>query len=238
VGAAGGGRRSATAAPVAARVAVTPSGALVAPAPFAGIGALPVALWGAMLAAAVVAVPAAFRMFDPALVGESLLGGVDPYLALGVLGAAVSVAVFVHGGCKLADDDDHTAHPSSFSAVLRQGGQEVAFITVWVAVAYVSWSVFSHLTGFDGSQLPLHGIVGVLIGATVGLIPGCGVQIVFTGIFVTGGMPLSTLVANSISQDGDALLPMLAVEHRSALLATVITVVPAAVVGTALLLLG
>jgi hypothetical protein len=84
----------------------------------------------------------------------------------------------------------------------------------------------------------LFGIAGVLVGAAVGLIPGCGVQIVFTGIFLAGGMPVSTLVSNSISQDGDALIPLLALEQRSALLATVITTVPAVLTGTALLLLA
>ena len=50
-------------------------------------------------------------------------------------------------------------------------------------------------------------------------------------------MELATSVANSISQDGDALLPLLALEHRSSLLATVLTTVPALVVGLAFLVL-
>jgi hypothetical protein len=105
---------------------------------------------------------------------------------------------------------------------------------VWVALDYLSWQFFTTLTGFDGSQLPLFGAVGVL----VGLIPGCGVQIVFTRIFLAEGMPLPTPAANAISQDGDALLPLLALERRSALVATVLTTMPALVVGTALLLLS
>ncbi|MBA4608428.1 hypothetical protein H1W00_08065 [Aeromicrobium sp. Marseille-Q0843] len=80
--------------------------------------------------------------------------------------------------------------------------------------------------------------MGVLVGACVGLIPGCAIQIVFTGIFLAGGMPLSTLAASTVSQDGDALIPLLALEHRSALLATVITTIPAVVVGFGILLLG
>jgi hypothetical protein len=63
------------------------------------------------------------------------------------------------------------------------------------------------------------------------------VQIVFAGIFAAGGMPLATLVANTISQDGDALLPLLALEHRSALVATVLTTIPALVVGLGFLVL-
>ena len=58
------------------------------------------------------------------------------------------------------------------------------------------------------------------------------------GLFLAGGMPLPTLVANSISQDGDALLPLLALERRSAVLATCITTVPALLVGGGLLLLS
>ncbi|MCD4532870.1 putative manganese transporter [Nocardioides sp. cx-169] len=153
-------------------------------------------------------------------------------------GTAVAVVAFVRGGCKLADDDDDwTAHPTSMTQVLHHGGHEIAFVTVWVAVAYLAWSLVTHLTGFDGSQLPLFGVAGVVVGALVGLIPGCAVQIVFAGIFLAGGMPLSTLVANTVSQDGDALLPLLALEHRSALLATVLTTVPALLDGAALLVL-
>jgi hypothetical protein len=215
--------------------AVTSDGALVArPAPSVRVGVLPTTIWITLAVAATVAVPVTFRVFDPAAVGHALLGGVDPYLALGLVGMIVCVATFVAGGCRLAGD--RSAHPSSFAEVLKQGGHEVAFITVWVSVAYLVWSVLSHVTGFDGSQLPLFGLAGVLVGALIGLIPGCGVQIVFAGIFVAGGMPQATLVANSLSQDGDALLPMLALEPRSALLATVLTTIPAIFVGLMVLI--
>jgi Putative, 10TM heavy-metal exporter len=110
-------------------------------------------------------------------------------------------------------------------------------VTVWVAAAYIAWSLLTHVTGFDGSQLPLFGLAGVVVGACVGLIPGCAIQIVFAGIFVAGGMPLPTLLANTVSQDGDALIPLLALEHRSALLATVLTTIPALAVGLGLLVL-
>jgi hypothetical protein len=84
----------------------------------------------------------------------------------------------------------------------------------------------------------LGGVAGVLAGAFIGLVPGCAVQIVFTGLYVAGGLPLPTLVANAISQDGDALIPLAALRRRSAALATVITTAPAVVVGLGLLALG
>jgi hypothetical protein len=202
-----------------------------------GLGIMPTLLWFFLAGGLVLSLPVTFQLLDPAALGAALLGDVDPYLALGTVGTTLCLIAFVQGGCKVADDDTSTAHPSSMTQVLRHGGHEVAFVTVWVAAAYVAWSLLSHITGFDGSQLPLFGVAGVLVGALVGLIPGCAIQIVFAGIFLAGGMPVSTLVANTISQDGDALIPLLALEHRSALLATVLTTLPAIVVGLALLVL-
>ncbi|WP_167736075.1 putative manganese transporter [Nocardioides sp. 503] len=191
------------------------------------LGVLPALLWLTLGTGATVSVPVTFQLLQP----DNL------YLVLGVAGTLLAVVAFARGGGKLADDDTESAHPTSMTQVLRHGGHEIAFVTVWVAVAYVTWSVVSHTTGFDGSQLPLFGVAGVLVGALIGLVPGCAIQIVFAGIFLAGGMPLPTLVANTISQDGDALLPLLALEHRSALLATVLTTVPALLVGSALLVL-
>jgi hypothetical protein len=206
------------------------------PTPVHSVGVLPAMFWLLVGTGFTVSLPVTFQALDPARLAAAL-GGVDLYLTLGVAGTLVAAVSFVMGGCRLADDDLSTAHPSSLAEVFRHGANEVAFVTAWVAVAYLAWQFLTILTGFDGSQLPLFGLAGVVVGALVGLIPGCGVQIVFTGIFLAGGMPLPTLVANAISQDGDALLPLLALERRSALVATVLTTLPALVVGTTLLLL-
>ncbi|WP_205474043.1 putative manganese transporter [Nocardioides sp. SYSU D00038] len=232
-------RRSHPPVPAPPRVPVTTAPVVAAPtlqsvlptvgagSRLAAVGALPVLLWLSLGAGATLSVPVTFQL--------TVAG--DLYLVVGVLGATLAAVAFALGRGRLADDDTRSAFPTSMAQVLRHGGHEVAFVTVWVAAAYVAWSLLTHLTGFDGSQLPVLGAAGVVVGALVGLIPGCAVQIVFTGIFLAGGMPVSTLVANTISQDGDALLPLLALEHRSALLATVITTVPALLVGGALLLL-
>jgi len=200
-----------------------------APAPaFLSVGVLPVALWIALGAGAGVSVPVTFQLTAVS----------DLYLAVGLLGTGLAVVSFVSHRGRLADDDVASARPATMAQSLAHGVHEVAFVTVWVAVAYLAWSGVTHGLGFDGSQLPLWGVAGVLVGAGIGLVPGCAVQIVFAGIFAAGGMPLSTLAANTVSQDGDALLPLLALEHRSALLATVITTVPALLVGSVLLLLA
>jgi hypothetical protein len=219
------------AAPVVPAMPVVPAApaepAVRSPLVLHEIGALPVLLWLVIGGGATVSVPVTFQLLDPEML----------YLVVGVLGAVVALVVFARAGCRLADDDEASAGEQSLGAVLRHGGHEVAFVTVWVAVAYVAWSLLTHVTGFDGSQLPVLGLAGVVVGALIGLVPGCAVQIVFAGMFAAGGVPLATLVANTISQDGDALLPLLALEHRSALLATVLTTIPALVVGLAFLVL-
>ncbi|MFG2061983.1 putative manganese transporter [Micromonospora sp. NPDC048871] len=194
------------------------------------------AFWGLTAPAFVVSVPVLFQLVDPAVLTRAL-GGVDPYLALGVLGTMLATLIFAAGRGRLADDSLETAHPRSIGATLRHSAHEASFITVWVAVAYLAWQVVISTTGFDGSQIALGGLLGVLVGAGIGLIPGCAVQIVFTGLYVSGGLPLPTLVANAISQDGDALIPLAALRRHSALMATVITTIPAVAVGSALLLL-
>ncbi|GAA0362736.1 putative manganese transporter [Micromonospora gifhornensis] len=192
--------------------------------------------WGLTVPAFAVSVPVLFQLVDPAVLTRAL-GGIDPYLALGVLGTLLATVIFAAGRGRLADDNLETAHPQSMGATMRHSAHEASFITVWVAVAYLAWQVVTSTTGFDGSQIALGGLLGVLIGAGIGLIPGCAVQIVFTGLYVSGGLPLPTLVANAISQDGDALIPLAALRRHSALMATVITTIPAVVVGSALLLL-
>ncbi|MDO3705334.1 putative manganese transporter [Micromonospora sp. C28SCA-DRY-2] len=194
------------------------------------------AFWGLTTPAFLVSVPVVFQMVDPGVLTDRL-GGVDPYLALGVLGTLTAMLIFAAGRGRLADDTLETAQARSFRETLRHSAHEASFVTVWVAVAYLAWQVFSTSTGFDGSEIALTGILGVLVGAAIGLIPGCAVQIVFTGLYVSGGLPLPTLVANAISQDGDALIPLAAMRRHSAALATVITTIPAAAVGAALLLL-
>ncbi|MFC4020113.1 putative manganese transporter [Micromonospora sp. GCM10011542] len=194
------------------------------------------AFWGLTTPAFLVSVPVVFQMVDPAALTDTL-GGVDPYLALGVLGTLTAVGLFAAGRGRLADDNLETAHPRSMRETMRHSAHEASFVTVWVAVAYLGWQIVTTVTGFDGSQLALTGLVGVLVGAAIGLIPGCAVQIVFTGLYVSGGLPLPTLVANAISQDGDALIPLAAMRRHSAALATVITTIPAAAVGAALLVL-
>ena len=66
-----------------------------------------------------------------------------------------------------------------------------------------------------------------LLGALVGLIPGCGPQVVVATLYTHGVIPFSALLANAVSNDGDALFPAIALAPKAAVMATLYSTIPA-----------
>jgi hypothetical protein len=169
------------------------------------------------------------------------LGGVDPVLVVGGLGTLLSAVVFAGTRDKLRDDtmSSVAAKLSSMRAVLVESARETTFVTVWVAIAFIVTALVVGLgdipllagEGSGAVFVGRAGLAAVFVAALIGLLPGCGPQIVLTGLYVSGVLPFSVLIANALSQDGDALFPLLAGHRRAAGLATVITTVPGVVAG-------
>ena len=196
--------------------------------------------WWLTAAGFVVAVPVVFGLTDGGELAR-YLSGVDPYLVTGVAGTLVAVAVFARSGFSLGDDTVESIEGKchGLADMLRHGARETAFVTVWVTVAYLATTWIIALGGFDlAAAVAISGVAGVLLGAAIGLVPGCAVQVLLTGLYATGMVPFATLVANALSQDGDALFPLVMMDRRSALIATGLTTVPGVLVGTGVLLLG
>jgi hypothetical protein len=117
---------------------------------------------------------------------------------------------------------------------LQKAAQDTNFVTAWVIVAFLSFELITMFTGTDLAQLfSGWGIWMPLVGLLVGLLPGCGPQILVTSLYISGAVPMSTQIANSISNDGDALFPAIALAPKAALAATFYSAVPAIVVGYA-----
>ncbi len=117
-------------------------------------------------------------------------------------------------------------------APLTRANEETAFVMIYVVTAFWLFEVSQQVFGFDLKAL--FGGLAVwmpLIATLVGFIPGCGPQIITTTLYLNGAIPFGALVANSISNDGDALFPALAIAPRDALVATIITAIPALLVG-------
>ena len=47
------------------------------------------------------------------------------------------------------------------------------------------------------------------------MIPGCNAQIIFVSLYIRDLVPFSALLANTISQDGDALFPLIAIDKKA-----------------------
>jgi hypothetical protein len=162
--------------------------------------------------------------------------GITVERIVGLTGVVCCVAVLLLGrGQGAALGCTALARPGG---VLRAAARETAIVVCWVAVAFVVVELVVAATGLDLARLPVVGLVGVLVGAALGLVPGCGPQLVLTGLYAQGLVPLPMLLANALSQDGDALLPLLVLDRRAALLGTGVSTIPGVLVGSVLVGLG
>ena len=123
---------------------------------------------------------------------------------------------------------EHGQHGSILLRVIN----DTNFVTVWVIAAFLAYELTVHFTGADISAWFLvWAPFTPLIAALVGFLPGCGPQIVVTTLYLSGAIPLGALLANAISNDGDALFPAIALTPKAAVVATLYSGIPALIVG-------
>lgn len=113
-------------------------------------------------------------------------------------------------------------------APFTRAAEETSFIAIWVIGAYLAYDYIVAFSGVDlkdlfASVAPLLPLMGVLIG----LIPGCGPQVLVTTMYVNGLIPFAALMGNAISNDGDALFPAIALNPKAAIMATLYSTIPA-----------
>jgi hypothetical protein len=78
----------------------------------------------------------------------------------------------------------------------------------------------------------------LILAVLVGIIPESGPHILFITLYATGNIPLSILLANSITQDGHGSLPLLAETRKDFLRMKAINLLLGLIVGSAGLLFG
>lgn len=161
---------------------------------------------------------------------------------LGVLGTGLSMLMMIFSNKFIRDDSHEEAEMklASLKETFVHNAQETAFVGTWVFAAYLAYELFVLLLGSGSylageaaitSFLSQTGLTAVIIGVLIGIIPGCGPQIIFVTLYTRGLIPFAALLANAISQDGDALFPLIAIDKRSAFWATVWNTIPALGVG-------
>ena len=159
---------------------------------------------------------------------------------IGIIGTTFSVILYFAQKNWFADDTEATIGDKlhSMRETMVHAASETAFVTFWVMIAYLAFEfsmLFSGITEQDMSNYG-DGFIAVMAAAIIGLIPGCGPQIIAITAYTKDIISFPALTANAISQDGDALFPLL-VRHKSASLwATVHTTIPAIIAGIVLLI--
>lgn len=130
------------------------------------------------------------------------------------------------------DGEEGSNNFSSSYETFRHAAMETSMVTVWVIVAYLLYEYSVGFFHIDIAELATTaGIFAPIAGSLIGWIPGCAPQIVLAQLYAENGIPFSTLAANAISQDGDALFPLMAIDVKAAIVATIYTSIPAFVVG-------
>ena len=170
----------------------------------------------------------------PMVAGPTFAGA---FTVAGLLGTTLSAYLYFVGRKYVGHGDVGRARDTfgSVSETLTHAAMETSFVTVWVVAAYLLYEYGIAFTGFDvAAAAAAAGVLAPVAGALVGLVPGCGPQIVLATAYAGGAIPFSALVANAISQDGDALFPLIAIDKTAAVVASIYTTIPALVVGVAL----
>lgn len=169
-----------------------------------------------------------------------------PIKNLSVIGAVGTLFSLIYTliSKKVLKDDNHAETESkmhSLKETLVHNAEETAFVISWVFLAFLLYEVGLEFMGGEEvlvAFMSKSGFLVVLIAVLVGLIPGCGPQILLATLYVAGVIPFSALIANAICNDGDALFPLLAINKKSAVWVSVYNLIPALIVGGGFYLFG
>jgi len=151
--------------------------------------------------------------------------GMDVVLVFSFSAALFCVLLWVLN--PLTDIQMASIHENSYRRVV----DTTCFVTVWVIISFVLYELINLSTnGAIFESLILFGPFLPLIAILIGFIPGCGPQIMITSMYVSGQIPMSAQIGNSISNDGDALFPAIAISAKAAIVATLYSAIPAMII--------
>ena len=116
-------------------------------------------------------------------------------------------------------------------AYLRNTIADTNFVTAWVVFAFLIFEIWIFSFNVDLESLfKGFALYLPLITIIIGLLPGCGPQVIVTSMYIGGIIPLSAQIGNAISNDGDALFPAIALAPKTAIVATLYSAIPALIV--------
>ena len=159
---------------------------------------------------------------------------------IGLIGTSLSVILYVAQKNWIGDDTEATIGDKlhSMRETMIHAASETAFVTFWVMIAYLAFEFGMLFSGISEQNMSSYGdgFIAIIAVSIIGLIPGCGPQIIVITAYTKDIISFPALAANAISQDGDALFPLLVRHKAASLWATIHTTIPAIIVGVILLI--
>ncbi len=139
---------------------------------------------------------------------------------VGLLGTAITVTIWATSNL--------FAMTHSKDSPVTRAAEETSFIAIWVIAAYLGYDYIVTIFGFDlEAAFSSVAVLLPLIGILIGFVPGCGPQVLVTTLYINGLVPFAALLGNAISNDGDALFPAIALNPKAAMVATLVSGIPA-----------
>ena len=161
---------------------------------------------------------------------------------VGLIGTSLSIILYFAQKNWFGDDTEATIGDKlhSMRETMIHSASETAFVTFWVMIAYLAFEFGMLFSGVSEQDMSNYGdgVIAVLAASFIGLIPGCGPQIIAITAYTKDIISFPALAANAISQDGDALFPLLVRHKAASLWATIHTTIPAIIAGLILLATG
>ena len=158
---------------------------------------------------------------------------------IGLIGTSLSIILYFAQKNWFGDDTEATIGDKlhSMRETMIHSASETAFVTFWVMIAYLAFEFGMLFSGISEQDMSNYGdgLIAVLAASFIGLIPGCGSQIIAITAYTKDIISFPALAANAISQDGDALFPLLVRHKAASLWATIHTTIPAIIAGVILL---
>ncbi len=180
-------------------------------------------LWLVMMMPGIVlAVLVAFQVDADAFLANPLFD--RPATLLGVIGGVLALSMRLAPRFGFLGDKAFSKN----NTIVRRTIADTNFVTTWVVAAFLLFELSVYFFGLDLKNLFTGmALYTPLMAVLVGFIPGCGPQVLVTTMYLSGIIPLSALLGNAISNDGDALFPAIAIAPRVAIVATLYSALPA-----------
>ena len=180
-------------------------------------------LWLVMMMPGIVlAVLVAFQVDADAFLANPLFD--RPATLLGVIGGVLALSMRLAPRFGFLGDKAFSRN----NTIVRRTIADTNFVTTWVIAAFLLFELSVYFFGLDLKNLFTGmALYTPLMAVLVGFIPGCGPQVLVTTMYLSGIIPLSALLGNAISNDGDALFPAIAIAPRVAIVATLYSALPA-----------